>query len=90
MATKSDNWADNIGLRVYVSRTEGIRRIHTSGVIKRLTKTMIIVETSDGETLRFRRFGVLASDPYRHGSGSNTDDSRPTMTYKNYMGLSDE
>lgn len=90
MATENKNWADTIGLKVYVSRTEGIRRIHTSGVIKRLTKTMIIVETKDGEMLRFRRFGVLASDPYRTGSGNNADETRPTMTFKNYMGLPDE
>ena len=87
MAKEQDNWAENIGLRVYVSATKGIRRVHTTGTIKRLTKTMIIVETKEGETLRFRRFGVPVTDPYRYGSGANTDDTRPTMTYKNYMGL---
>ncbi len=89
MAKETNNWAEEVGLRVYVSSTQGIRRVHTTGTIKRLTKTMIIVETKEGETLRFRRFGVLAADPYRHGSGSNMDDSRPTMTFKNYMGLED-
>jgi hypothetical protein len=50
---------------------------------------MIIVETKEGETLRFRRFGVSASDPYRYAAGSSGDLSRPTMTLKNYMGLED-
>jgi hypothetical protein len=86
MAKEVENWADEVGLTVYVSATEGIRRVHAKGTIKRLTKTMIVVETDDGRSFRFRRFGVLATDPYRYGSGHNQDD-RPTMTHKNYMGL---
>lgn len=63
------NWAEEIGRKVYLSLAAGrVFRSHTTGVIKRLTKTMIIVEAANGQTYRFGR-NKPADDLIRDSTG---------------------
>jgi len=65
----TENWAEELGRKVWLSLAAGrVFRTHTSGTIKRITKTMIIVEGANGQTYRFSRNRV-AADPIRDSTG---------------------
>ena len=89
MEQESRNWADEVGRKVWISIGVGkFGRKHTSGVIKGHTKTLILVQTKDGDDLRFKRNGVLSTDDQRQEYGGNKDNAN-VLSRNNYMGLQD-
>lgn len=82
----TENWAEEIGRKVYLSIAAGrIIRVHSTGTIKRITKTMIIVEAQNGETYRFKR-NADASDPVRDSTGKGGYGTS-FMNKNDYMGM---
>jgi hypothetical protein len=85
-SNSTENWAEQIGRKVYLSLAAGrVYRVHTTGVIKRLTKTMIIVDGANGETYRFSRNRV-AADPIRDSTGKGGY-GKHYMNKNDYMGM---
>jgi hypothetical protein len=85
-SNSTENWAEQIGRKVYLSLAAGkVIRVHTTGIIKRLTKTMIIVDGANGETYRFSR-NKVSDLPVRESTGRGGY-GKHFMKRDDYMGL---